>query len=113
MIDLLFVYGTLRRGCDNDWARKLHAQSDFVGTARVRGQVYRTGAYTGLVDDVDGWVSGEVFRLREPEPLFAELDDYEGSDYERVVRDADLADSAVVRVHLYRYRHPVSGQTPV
>ncbi len=85
----LFVYGTLRRGSDNDFARLLHETSDFVSTGHLRGSLYRIAHYPGWVEDSGGWVTGEIWQPRDAGSMLRELDDYEGSDYERVLRMVD------------------------
>ena len=76
----VFVYGTLRMGGSNH-ARMRGAR--FVGPAEVRGRLYRVGAYPGLIlDETAGGVSGEVYEVDDN--LLAELDAFEGDEYERV-----------------------------
>jgi gamma-glutamylcyclotransferase (GGCT)/AIG2-like uncharacterized protein YtfP len=61
--ELLFVYGTLRRGGSNDIARIAPA-ARFAGLARVRGRLYDLGAYPALLLDAGaGWVSGELYEV--------------------------------------------------
>ena len=62
--DLLFVYGTLRRGGGNDIAR-IAPDATFVSSARVRGRLYDVnGLWPALVlDDSAGWVTGEIYRV--------------------------------------------------
>ncbi len=84
MPDLLFVYGTLRSGFENNYARLLRAGSDFVGPAEVRGSLRAVGEYTAFAPDGDGVVQGELYRMREPAKLLSALDEYEGDEYERV-----------------------------
>ena len=87
----LFVYGTLRRGSKNKYARLLHAHARFLGDARMRGRLYQLDHYSGAVlsDQPDDWVDGEVFQLEEPS-ILATLDEYEGAEFER----------AIIQVHL-------------
>jgi len=47
--DLLFVYGTLMRGCAHPMARLLSANADFIGEATCRGRLYLVKHYPGLV----------------------------------------------------------------
>ena len=71
--DLLFVYGTLRRGGSNDIAR-IAPDAVFVSTARARGRLYDVnGRWPSLVlDDSAGWVTGEIYRV--PPQAWAALD---------------------------------------
>ena len=85
-VEHLFVYGTLRRGCDNKYARLLADRGQFLGTARTPGLLYDFGHYPGAVKShqTDCWVQGEVHRLDNPE-LLTLLDEYEGPEYERAM----------------------------
>lgn len=70
---LLFVYGTLRRGGSNDIAR-IAPDARFSGLARVRGCLYDVnGRWPSLVlNATAGWVSGEVYEV--PPHAWAALD---------------------------------------
>jgi gamma-glutamylcyclotransferase (GGCT)/AIG2-like uncharacterized protein YtfP len=62
-VELLFVYGTLRRGGANAM-HLLHPDAVFVGNAGVRGRLYDMGGYPALVlDDEAGLVAGEVYEI--------------------------------------------------
>jgi gamma-glutamylcyclotransferase (GGCT)/AIG2-like uncharacterized protein YtfP len=82
----LFVYGTLRRGMPNRYARFLARHATFEGTAKVRGFSK----------------PGEVFRLRHLEPAFRVLDKYEEPDYRRIQMVAAIGGGRPVRVWIYR-----------
>ncbi|MES2423984.1 MAG: gamma-glutamylcyclotransferase family protein [Pseudomonadota bacterium] len=60
----VFVYGTLRRGDDNDINLR-QPLPVFVGEARVAGTLYHLGGYPGLVLGGNGWVVGEVYAITE------------------------------------------------
>lgn len=86
--DLVFVYGTLRRGGSNAFRME---GADFIGKGRVEGSLFVISWYPGLVPGPGlGWVHGDVFRvgpdqmraLDEFEGLAA--DEIEGSEYRRV-----------------------------
>ncbi len=94
--ELVFVYGTLRRGASN--ACRMEG-ARFVETGKLRGRLYRIDWYPGLVLDAEaGWVMGDLFRV-SPEHL-RQLDGYEGlaegeiqgSEYRRVVAGVHSAD---------------------
>jgi gamma-glutamylcyclotransferase (GGCT)/AIG2-like uncharacterized protein YtfP len=86
--ELVFVYGTLRRGGSN------HFRMDgagFHGAATLRGRIYRFDWYPGLVLDESGVdISGELYAVGPAQ--LAELDRFEGlsageiegSEYRRV-----------------------------
>ena len=58
----VFVYGTLRRGDDNDITR-LQPAPRFVGDACVLGTLYHLGRYPGLVLQGATPVKGEVYAV--------------------------------------------------
>jgi len=85
---LVFVYGTLRRGGSNHFRME---GADFISPGTVTGMLYRIGWYPGLVlDEAGDEIHGEVFSVG-PE-LLAALDVFEGisagevdgSEYRRV-----------------------------
>lgn len=85
---LVFVYGTLRRGGSNHFRM---AGARFVALGSITGRIYRIDWYPGLVlDPVGDEIHGEIYAL-DPEQLAA-LDvfegfsagEIEGSEYRRV-----------------------------
>ena len=83
----LFVYGTLRRGCDNQFAQLLSERGQFISAARVPGRLYDFGSYPGArrTDLPNELILGEIFYLEEPAAVLAILDDYEGPEFERAI----------------------------
>lgn len=75
--DLLFVYGTLRRGCINSMAIQLATEAAYLGPARVSGSLYRIADYPGFVPGRAGRVVGDLLRLVDAEATLAWLDAYE------------------------------------
>ena len=78
----VFVYGTLRRGDDNDITRLLPSPK-YVGDAEIVGVMYHLGAYPGVIlaqPPVDhkvavGLIIGEVYAIQPA--LEAKLDEIE------------------------------------
>ena len=95
MLDLLFVYGTLRSEFDNRYARLLREGATFVRRAAVPGSIYRVAHYPAFRPRPDGQVQGELYRLHTPEVTLAALDEYEGDEFERV---------AINGAWIYQYR---------
>jgi len=88
MLNLLFVYGTLRSEFDNRYARLLRSQAELVRKASVTGSIYRVDGFPNFPafrPDPAGEVRGELYRLADPETTLKTLDEYEGSEFERVV----------------------------
>ena len=85
MLNLLFVYGTLRSEFNNRYARLLRSGAELVGRATVPGSIYRVRHFPAFRPEPAGEVHGELYRLRDPETTLKALDEYEGSEFERVV----------------------------
>ncbi len=114
----LFVYGTLRSGVTNHFARLLAAQSELVGPARVEGRLYRFGHYPGAIPcgGSGDWVVGELYRLQHPAATLAVLDRYEGCgpddlppyEFIRLQVPAILASGEALSAWFYAYNRPVT-----
>lgn len=103
--EFLFVYGTLKRGIANPWSRRLWAQARFAGCGTLPGKLYDLGPYPAFVED-DGAaaeVHGEVAELDDPAVL-EQLDRYEGSQYERVLRQVRMEDGSSRPAWVYVFR---------
>jgi gamma-glutamylcyclotransferase (GGCT)/AIG2-like uncharacterized protein YtfP len=59
---LFFVYGTLRRGDDNDITR-LKPPPEFIGTATTAGTMYHLGGYPGVTLGGSTQIIGEVYAV--------------------------------------------------
>ena len=111
----LFVYGTLRRGSSNAFARLLRETCEFVATGRLRGSLYRIAAYPGWVEDPGGggdWVVGDVYQPRDAGSLLRELDEYEGPEYARVRRAVETTEGPR-ECWVYLYIISVAGKAKV
>jgi gamma-glutamylcyclotransferase (GGCT)/AIG2-like uncharacterized protein YtfP len=114
----LFVCGTLRHGADIEIARRLRASADWLGHATSRGRLYMIKDYPGFVPSEDAeWVDGDVYRLRSPERILPELDQYEGCgpgdpephEYRRAVIAARLDSGDWVSAEAYLYTRDTIG----
>lgn len=85
MLDLIFVYGTLRSEFDNRYALLLRKEAALVGRATVSGSIYRVSHYPAFRPEPAGVVHGELYRLNKPGATLKALDEYEGPEYERVI----------------------------
>jgi gamma-glutamylcyclotransferase (GGCT)/AIG2-like uncharacterized protein YtfP len=116
--DLLFVYGTLMRGFDHPMAQLLSRTADFLGEASCRGRLYQVKHYPGLVlsEEPNEIVFGELFHLRQAEPLLREFDMYEAcgegfaepTEYVRRMLSVTPADGGVREAWTYIYNWPVA-----
>ena len=76
----------------------------------MQGRLYRVRWYPGMrpAAELDDWVTGELYRLRQPPRTLAILDDYEGRhDYLRVLQSAQLPGGGELRCWVYLFRRPV------
>lgn len=114
--ELVFVYGTLRRGGSNAFRMD---GADFVGKAKVEGKLHVITWYPGLIPGSDlGWVIGEVYRVG-PEQMKA-LDEFEGlsageiegSEYRRIKVPAWIDGASgeeAGQVWIYEWKGPVDA----
>ncbi|MDP2225886.1 MAG: gamma-glutamylcyclotransferase family protein [Moraxellaceae bacterium] len=123
MNELIFVYGSLRRGSAHAMAQWLASVADWQGEGRVAGTLYRVSWYPALVIAGEGvaadeeGVQGDVFRLHEASAL-AQLDAFEGvrgsvADEYRRERLAIRMASGEVQAWVYVWQQSVSGLKPV
>ena len=90
--EVVFVYGTLRRGGSNHFRM---ANSLFVAQGKVRGRLYRIDWYPGFVADENaGPVVGEFFMANAE--TIAALDEFEGSEYRKVKIAVEVKEEAGV-----------------
>ena len=60
----VFVYGTLRRGDDND-ITCLQPAPSFAGRAHIAGRMFHLGGYPGVTLGGAGVIEGEVYAISE------------------------------------------------
>jgi len=120
--ELLFVYGTLRRGSRHRMHTMLAAAAEFVDTARFQGRLFRVARYPGVTasQDPDDRVVGDVFRLTDPARLLRKLDRYEGCDprdpqaaYVRETRTVVLGSGDTVTAWVYLYNRSTASLEPI
>ncbi len=104
--ELVFVYGTLRKGASNHFRME---GADCLGKAVVTGELYRIDWYPGVILCQEGpLVHGEIYRVRPA--LLAQLDRFEGirgatgDEYARVRALAHADAGRPVEVWVYEYR---------
>lgn len=104
---IVFVYGTLRRGGSNHFRL---AGAEFVAAGTVTGRIYRIDWYPGLVLDTAGSeIRGEVYAV-DSEQLSA-LDAFEGlsageiegSEYRRIQTSVMLQDSQTITAWVWEW----------
>lgn len=99
----------------------LKAHCQYREPGRFQGQMFEVGEYPAVVaaPDENAWVSGEIYRVLDPELLFPRLDRYEGctddgangrkdphSLYLRVEMPVNLESGGELPVWIYLYNQP-------
>jgi gamma-glutamylcyclotransferase (GGCT)/AIG2-like uncharacterized protein YtfP len=105
----LFVYGTLKSGFRNRYARRLRREARLLGRAHMPGRLYRIHWYPGMRKPLDpkDLVTGELYRLLQPSKTLEALDGYEGEHhYRRELHRATLENGQQVRAWVYMYLQP-------
>lgn len=108
---LLFVYGTLRRGSSHPLAQRLAESAEYAGEARAQGELYWAHEdYPGLklTQDENAKVHGDLYLLTEPALLDA-LDTYEGTSYERRRLPVESVTMGPAAAWVYVYEVGVDG----
>lgn len=119
MPELMFFYGTLMTGFDRRRRAGIEHKLQFVDRGWIHAALFDLGIYPAAVPMADGKVWGEIYEMREPEPVLAALDEIEGhtptdpdrSLYTRARVPATLSDGRVADVWVYFYNAPL-GQAP-
>jgi gamma-glutamylcyclotransferase (GGCT)/AIG2-like uncharacterized protein YtfP len=108
----LFVYGTLRRGCDNPFAQMLSERGDFLYEIRLPGRLFDFGPYPGARPAVQSSekILGDAFYLKESGAVLGALDDYEGPEFERTMLNIGGHGHGVSSFWIYWYVGSVPGR---
>jgi gamma-glutamylcyclotransferase (GGCT)/AIG2-like uncharacterized protein YtfP len=117
--DLLFVYGTLRRGASADLSRSSSSfDVTFVDTDRINGKLYNIGWYPGIKDVRGGafnsilsTVTGDVFLIRD-DTVRDVLDAYEGYPHLYDRCQVETEDGRMVWVYTYNGQPPGESFLP-
>ena len=105
------------RGFREDWQRKVGAE--FAGGGTIRGNLYDLGEYPGARvagAELGQRVSGELYRLRDPERALKFLDQYEEfstrelnkSLFVRELLPVTLEDGRIKRAWAYLYNRGIA-----
>ena len=116
MTDLVFFYGTLMSGFRRPGRERIDPQLQPQGRGSIHAALFDLGIYPAAVPASDSRVWGEVYRMKDPDAVLAELDDIEGfrasepdaSLYTRVETPVMLDDDGrVATAWVYFYNAPL------
>ncbi len=110
-LPLLFVYGSLRRGCEA-YARMRRLGARFAGKGSIRGRLFHLGEFPGAVRarGRSTRVVGELYCLPNAARALRHLDSYEGAAYRREVTEVELLSGRRARAWIYWLKRvPASG----
>jgi gamma-glutamylcyclotransferase (GGCT)/AIG2-like uncharacterized protein YtfP len=78
----LFVYGSLRSGFRSPAYEYISRYFEFVGEAKVKGELYDMGNYPAALPAIQNkYIVGELYRIKNEKEFswaIGQLDDYEG-----------------------------------
>jgi gamma-glutamylcyclotransferase (GGCT)/AIG2-like uncharacterized protein YtfP len=117
----LFVYGTLRKGVNNQVKEEIINDVEWIGETEIPGRMYDIGRYPGavpLTNNERGVIRGEIIKIMYPERVFKLLDHYEGynpeeldrSEYYRAKEKINLEDGQEIDAWVYWYNFSVDGK---
>ena len=122
--ELLFTYGTLRKGESNPMQRYLENNAEWIAKATFQGKLYFADGHPAATPTTDenSQILGDLFEFDESSGLLQELDRYEAyrpanpekSLYLRKKRKVSLNESNEIRdAWIYIYNRPVDNATPI
>lgn len=113
----LFVYGTLRRNPTSRINHPLLAGCIYIDGARIGAALYEVDHYPAAIAAESGFVTGELYRLPNPEQTLAMLDIYEECaaqfpaphEYTRSQHPVTLPGKLSLSAWAYLYNRPIDG----
>lgn len=105
----LFVYGTLRSKVDIPVKHEIAKNWEVIGESEIKGNLYDMGDYPAARKG-NGTIVGEVYLIKDPTPVFAVLDKYEGDAYTRELETVKLPGGKEAQAWVYWYTKPVDGK---
>ena len=108
----LFVYGTLRKQMSHPLGHLLVRQGQFLGLGIFQGKLYDLGRYPGVVPSKEktDLVTGEVYRINEPDRVLRLLDEYEGPRFKRTRVTAFFGPDGHLSCWIYLYTRSIAGR---
>jgi gamma-glutamylcyclotransferase (GGCT)/AIG2-like uncharacterized protein YtfP len=117
-LELLFVYGTLRKQIASDMHPMLADGCEYYSEGIMQGTLYEVSGYPGALQSngANDKVFGELYQLLERDRVLARLDEYEECsgrfprphEYIRRLVSIELFDGEAVVAWVYLYNREVS-----
>ena len=117
--ELLFVYGTLRKGAISPLDKFMARHCEFFADAHLQGKLYDIGGYPGATASVNhaDKVYGEIYEIKWASQLWPQLDHYEHCsrafakpyEYVRGKNSVLLANGEKVQAWVYLFNWKVGG----
>jgi len=117
MTDCVFFYGTLLTEFGRCRRAGIDASITFIGRGIIRGALFDVGLYAAAIPTDDGIVRGDLYRVNDPEPVLARIDEIEGATalsgqpdaalYTRIVVPVTLENGDVTEAWAYFYNAPL------
>lgn len=97
--NLLFAYGSLRRGSGHPMQSVLSNNAGYIGEAAFQGKLFLVEDFPGVVPSSDPGdiIKGDLYELRSKE-ILSKLDRYEGFDADRKEESLFLRKLMTVRL---------------
>lgn len=99
--ELLFTYGTLRRGVESPMQRFLTDRTTWLGEATFQGKLYYVGGHPAAIPSSlkKDTVTGDLFEIDGSSDLIRRLDQYEGFDKNNHTASLYIRDKKNVRLN--------------
>nr|WP_262918333.1 gamma-glutamylcyclotransferase family protein [Mucilaginibacter straminoryzae] len=110
----MFVYGTLLKDFKHQVLDTIKHCLELVEEVSIKGTLFDLGSYPGFVQEGEGEVKGELYRINDPQKVFEVLDEYEGlnedqPEYVRKEIAVTLNDGSELQSWIYEFQ-PGDGQ---
>jgi|TARA_B110000495_G_C22507421_1_gene310773 gamma-glutamylcyclotransferase (GGCT)/AIG2-like uncharacterized protein YtfP len=117
--ELLFVYGTLRKGAISPMDKLLSLHCEFFADAFIQGILYDVDGYPGVIEShtLENKVYGELYTIRWASQLWPRLDHYEHCsnafqkphEYARKKRPVSLVNGQNIQAWIYLFNWKTGG----
>lgn len=116
----LFVYGTLTQNRVKNSYVIINKMLQYLENGKIKGKLYDLGEYPGAIENKEGYIYGEIYRINDPKVL-DNIDEYEGyypnklqeSLYIRKITTAILKGGKEIPVFVYFYNKDIHNANEI